>query len=359
MLDCFKNKKILVTGHTGFKGSWLVSWLNIIGANVSGISLPPKSKYDHFNFLELNIDSHFQDINDFDNLQNIIKKINPEFIFHLAAQPLVRESYKTPIDTWQTNVMGTANILNISQSLKDLKGILVITSDKCYENREIDYGYKEDDRLGGYDPYSSSKAATEILVNSFRKSFFSTPKSPLIASARAGNVIGGGDWSVDRLFPDIVRSVQTKKSIMIRNPHATRPWQHVLDCLFGYLLLAEKLFECSDFTYAEAWNFGPAKNSNIKVIDILKNVKILWPDVKWELDNGLNSHEANLLYLDSTKANTLLNWNCNLDIDTTLEWTIEWYKEFLDSNIISNNQINQYMELIKESLVIENTSNKF
>ena len=347
VFNCYKGKKILVTGHTGFKGSWLVSILNILGANVSGISLPPKNKNDHINHLECQIDSYYQDINDFNKLSKILNKIKPDFIFHLAAQPLVRESYKNPIETWQTNVIGTANIINISQSLENLKGILVITSDKCYENYEIDYGYKEEDRLGGYDPYSSSKAAAEILVNSFRQSFFSNVNDPLIASARAGNVIGGGDWSEDRLFPDIVRSVQSKKSILVRNPNATRPWQHVLDCLYGYLMLAEKLIDGDDITFGDAWNFGPPKASNIKVIDILKSVNKIWTDVKWIFEDEFISHEASLLYLDSSKSNRLLNWKSILDIEESINWTITWYKEFLDNNVITNNQINKYLKLIE------------
>jgi len=349
MFHYFNQKKILVTGHTGFKGSWLVLWLKIIGANVSGISLPPKSKNDHINHLSTDIESHYQDINDYDKTFKIIKKINPDFIFHLAAQPLVRESYNMPIETWQTNVIGTANILNISRSLNNLKGVLVVTSDKCYENREIDYGYKEDDKLGGFDPYSSSKAAVELLVSSFRNSFFSNTDTPLIASARAGNVIGGGDWSSDRLFPDIVRSIQSKNALLIRNPNATRPWQHVLDCLYGYLVLAENLLKTNGRAYDQAWNFGPSKSSNIKVIDILKKVKNLWDDFEWVIDDGLNNHEANLLYLDSSKSQKLLHWKSILDIDETLSWTINWYKEFLNNNVISINQINNFMKLIEKT----------
>jgi len=349
MFHYFNQKKILVTGHTGFKGSWLVSWLKIIGANVSGISLPPRSKNDHINYLSTDIESHYQDINDYDKTSSIIKKINPDFIFHLAAQPLVRESYNMPIETWQTNVIGTANILNISRSLNNLKGVLVVTSDKCYENREIDYGYKEDDKLGGFDPYSSSKAAVELLVSSFRNSFFSNTDTPLIASARAGNVIGGGDWSSDRLFPDIVRSIQSKNALLIRNPNATRPWQHVLDCLYGYLVLAENLLKTNGRAYDQAWNFGPSKSSNIKVIDILKKVEHLWGDFKWVVDDGFNNHEANLLYLDSSKSQKLLHWKSILDIDETLSWTISWYKEFLNNNVISINQINNFMKLIEKT----------
>ena len=342
MFKPYKHKKILITGHTGFKGSWLSLWLSMIGADLYGISLKPKTQDDHFNFIKTDIESHFTDIRDYSNIKKIITTINPDLIFHLAAQPLVRESYQSPLDTWNTNVMGTAHILDVARGCESLKGVVVVTSDKCYENREIQKGYQESDPMGGHDPYSSSKGACELLVNSFRKSFFSSSKQ-LVASARAGNVIGGGDWSDDRLIPDIARAVKSNSKILIRSPRATRPWQHVLDCLNGYLLLGENLLKGKK-EFAQAWNFGPNKSGNLKVIDVMKMIAGQWENVSYEIQQSTDLHEANLLYLNNSKAKRHLNWRPVWGVKKSIFETIQWYKAFQESRqIISEDQIKKFM----------------
>jgi len=342
MFKSFRNKKVLVTGHTGFKGSWLSLWLENIGAKVYGISQPTRHKNDHFNFIESNCNSFIVDIRDTIKFKKTLSEINPDFVFHLAAQPLVRDSYNNPLDTWNTNVIGTANLLEYSRELSNLLGLLVITSDKCYENKEVSRGYIESDSLGGHDPYSASKGACEILTNSFRKSFYSDSNNPLIASARAGNVVGGGDWSEDRLIPDIMRSIQKKDSLIIRSPNSTRPWQHVLDCLYGYLLLGEKLINQDSF-YADAWNFGPDKSGNIKVQNVLNKIKDEWSIFDWKIDRNKNPHEASLLFLDNSKSKKYLNWKPIWDIDKTIHETVLWYRNFiLDNKISSLSQIKMY-----------------
>jgi len=338
----FKNKKVIVTGHTGFKGSWLTLWLSMLGADLYGISLKPKRRNDHFNLIKTDLESHYADIRDNNRIKTLIKKIDPDLIFHLAAQPLVRESYLSPLDTWNTNVIGTANILNAARSCERLKGIVIVTSDKCYENREIVKSYKESDPMGGHDPYSSSKGACELLVNSFRKSFFTSSKQ-LVASARAGNVIGGGDWSEDRLIPDIARAVKSNSNILIRSPQATRPWQHVLDCLNGYLHLGESLLKGKK-EYAQAWNFGPNKSGNLKVIDVINMIVAEWESVSYETQQTADLHEANLLYLDNSKAKRYLNWRPVWCVKKSILKTIEWYKVFQESRqIISEDQIKKFM----------------
>lgn len=347
MLNIYKNKKVLIFGHTGFKGSWLALWLSRLGANISGISLPPENKYDHFNLLNLDIDTQFLDIRDYEGLKKKLVKFNPDLIFHLAAQPLVRDSYVDPLKTWSTNVIGSANILNAIKYARNLKGIIVVTSDKCYENKEIRRGYKEDDPMGGNDPYSASKGACEILVNSYRKSFFDLKSSPIICSVRAGNVIGGGDWSKDRLIPDIIKSIKSKKILKIRYPHAIRPWQHVLDCIYGYLLLGEKLLK-HETGYSGAWNFGPNRSEGLKVIDILTIIKEQWNSFDWEIEKKIQPYESNLLLLNNTKAKTFLKWNPIWRKKISIYESIYWYKEFLkNKKIISEQQLEKYIKLIK------------
>lgn len=275
-------------------------------------------------------------------------KANPEIVFHLAAQPLVRESYETPIETWETNVIGTANLLQACRKLDNLKAIIVITSDKCYKNIEINKGYKESDPLGGHDPYSSSKAAVEFLVSSFRKSFFLDADSPRLVTARAGNVIGGGDWSKNRLIPDVVRSSISGNPLSIRYPNSTRPWQHVLDCNYGYLQLAMKLLSESSVK-ENAFNFGPSQNSNATVEDILIKIKSFWTSIKWELDDKTNPHEAGFLYLDSSLSNNVLNWKPVLNLENTLKMTIDWYKNHHEDIICSKDQLSLYTKLLKDS----------
>ena len=326
----WKNKKVFITGHTGFKGSWLSLWLNSLGAIVKGYSLNPNSQTNLFDILNLNnlIMSEINDINDYDTLFESVSSFSPEIVFHMAAQPLVLESYQNPILTYQTNVMGTANLLNISKDIHSLKSLIIISSDKCYENNEKGLAFNEDWPMGGDDPYSSSKACTEILVSSFRKSFFDTNKIGL-ASARAGNVIGGGDWSSNRLIPDILNSVENKSTLKIRNISSSRPWQHVLEPLSGYIKLAEELYKCPN-EFSEGWNFGPKPN-DIKTVEfILTYLKVHIPEIKWKIDEEKIYHESQHLSLDITKANKKLNWNPTWNVEQAiakiLEWQLSWHK---------------------------------
>lgn len=347
--NVYKNKKILVTGHTGFKGSWLVAWLQELGAKVAGIALPPNTKPSHFDLLKLDLESCFIDIRNYDEILKTVKKVQPEIVFHLAAQPLVRDSYAMPLETFDTNIMGTANILNACREIEGLKAIVVVTSDKCYENKEWIRGYCESDPMGGYDPYSVSKGCAELVTACFRNSYFNLNEfgkkhQVLLASARAGNVVGGGDWSKDRLIPDIVRAVASGEKVHIRNPHAMRPWQHVLECLSGYLCLGEKLLQ-KDKKFAEAWNFAPSGNEMISVDEIVKKMQFYWSKVQYEIVVNANQpHEANLLKLDATKANTFLHWKEVWGLGKTLEMTTSWYRGFYDSkSILTSDDIKAYV----------------
>ena len=281
---------------------------------------------------------------DFSNLAKAFEHIRPEFVFHMAAQPLVRKSYVHPLSTWNTNVMGTANVLELCRTHETVKGVVAVTTDKCYENKEWPWGYREDDRLGGHDPYSASKAATELLVASYRRSFDGLSDGTLIATARAGNVIGGGDWSEDRLIPDLVRAVMSGKALVLRYPNATRPWQHVLDSLSGYLRLGQKLLEGRK-EYASAWNFGPEAKSNLKVLDFLQIFKQEWADVNWEVSGRADFHEGTLLYLDSAKARSKLGWNPTYDLSDAISVTADWYRSYLKGRDIDHHtQLTDYLE---------------
>lgn len=343
--DLYKGRKILVTGHTGFKGSWLSLWLRELGAEVIGLSLPPASSPNHFDLLKLDIESHFIDIRDENKLQNRIQALQPDIIFHLAAQSLVRRSYQEPIETWASNVMGTVNILNAARDVDNLEAVVVVTTDKCYENKEWMWGYRELDPLGGHDPYSASKAGSELVTASFRNSFFNLPSSALIASARAGNVIGGGDWSEDRLIPDLIRSIESNNALHIRSPNATRPWQHVLDCLSGYLVLGQELLQ-GNKSCAEAWNFGPERDSNRQVQEVLQTIKKYIPGFYWSQSEGLQPHEAQLLHLDISKASKNLSWRPVWSFEEGVEATVNWYKAWLDrKEVISLAQLKAYSDL--------------
>lgn len=340
----YRGRKVLLTGHTGFKGSWLALWLTELGARVTGVSLDPESSPNHWELLELAADDRRLDIRDANALKNIISEVKPEIVFHLAAQPLVRRSYADPLMTWETNVMGTANILEACRHVSSVQTIIVMTTDKCYLNREWHWGYRENDRLGGHDPYSASKAATELLVASYRDAFFAVESAPLLATVRAGNVIGGGDWSKDRLVPDLVRAVSEGESLEVRSPNATRPWQHVLESLSGCLLLGQKLLE-RNREMADAWNFGPDDTGNMHVKQVLELMGQSWDALQWHENKAPQPHEANLLHLDSTKARHVLQWLPVWDLPQCLKQTSLWYRRFLaDGSLASREQLAAYVE---------------
>jgi CDP-glucose 4,6-dehydratase len=341
--NIYNGKTVLITGNTGFKGTWLANILIRLGANVIGYALKPVINPNHFEILNLNYKTYFEDINNIDKISEVFKLNQPDIVFHLAAQPLVRYSYQNPIETYRTNVMGTANLLDSARKCESVKAIIVVTTDKCYENIEQNFGYIETDKMGGHDPYSSSKGCVELLTSSFRKSFFNisdykTKHNTLVASARAGNVIGGGDWSEDRLIPDIIKATLKKKKVSIRNLFSTRPWQHVLEPLNGYLLLGEKLL-MGNKEFADAWNFGPEESEVLMVKQILDLANQTWEEVSYinEIDVN-NPHEAHLLSLNIEKSKKYLKWNPVWNNEKAVEKTISWYKNFYLNNIISTNE---------------------
>lgn len=340
----YKNKVCLVTGHTGFKGSWLSYWLTKMGAKVVGYSLKPNTKPNHFELLKNVGTSIIGDIRDLSSLKEVFNQYNPEIIFHLAAQAIVRYSYENPIETYSTNVLGTMNVFEAARHCNSVKAIVNVTSDKCYENKEWVWGYRENDPMGGHDPYSSSKGCSELLTTSYQKSFFNNGKV-LLASVRAGNVIGGGDWASDRLIPDIVRAVKKNEAVFIRNPYATRPWQHVLEPLSGYLTLGWRLLE-NKIGYAEGWNFGPGIESNISVKKVVSISKTIWEKVRFKINTEqADLHEANLLMLDCSKAHKLLKWEPVWGLMETFHKTINWYKSFYETGIVNTNtDLKDYIE---------------
>lgn len=356
MSKFYKEKNVFITGHTGFKGSWLSIWLNHLGADVTGFSNAINTDQD--NFVLSNVSDKIVDVRgDIRNPKQIsdaLQAAQPEIVFHLAAQPLVRDSYENPGTTYMTNVIGTLNLLEAIRSCDSVRSVVIVTTDKCYKNNEWVWGYRENDELGGYDPYSSSKACCEMLVDSYRKSFFSLDVNQNdicktgIATARAGNVIGGGDWSKDRIIPDCMRSLMAGKPIQIRNPHATRPWQHVLEPLGGYLILAMKLFN-NPKEYSEAFNFGPQSESIVEARHVINKMTGYIGEIHCENLADKNSvHEANLLNLDISKATNKLGWHPIWNIDEAINKTADWYKNFKHANVYDMciNQINEYQELI-------------
>jgi len=341
--DIYHGKCVLITGHTGFKGSWLALWLSELGADVTGIALPPETQPNHWDLLGLAANEHCLDIRDAESVKRVFLATMPDIVFHLAAQPLVRRSYREPLETWSTNVMGTANVLEACRQTPSVCAIVAITTDKCYENREWPWGYRENERLGGHDPYSASKAGSELVASSYRSGFFNAENAPLLATARAGNVIGGGDWSEDRLIPDLVRAVAQGRSLEIRSPLATRPWQHVLESLSGYLLLGQRLLQ-GDKTYAEAWNFGPEPEGNRTVSDVLGKLNAHWPSLRWHVTDKPHPHEATLLYLDSAKARGKLHWQPVWTFDAALIKSADWYRAWLEAgNVVSRQQLADYI----------------
>jgi len=344
----WEEKIVLITGHTGFKGSWLSIWLNMLGANLHGYALEPTTWPNMFETAGVKkiIKSNIGDIRDYNKLLAAMKKCQPQIVFHLAAQSLVRRSYKEPLETYQTNILGTANLLEAARYVKSVRAVIVITSDKCYENKESNHAYKESDPLGGYDPYSSSKACAEIVTAALRDSFFAD-LSVAVASARAGNVIGGGDWAQDRLVPDCIKTWVKNKTVEIRYPKAIRPWQHVLEPLAGYIILAEKLYKHGK-KFARAWNFGPNENNVKPVGTIVDSLANLWgKKAKWKIKTKKQPHEAMLLKLNCSMAKTKLPWKPRWNIEKALEKTVQWYKTHLrnpkNAIAITLEQINQYM----------------
>lgn len=356
MKKVFNNKKVIVTGHTGFKGSWLVAWLNQMGASVTGIALNPPSKPSHFEvtYLSKEIDDNRIDIRDTNKIKEKFIESEPDFVFHLAAQPIVSTSYDDPIETWNTNVMGTINILEALRQIHHECVAIIITSDKCYDNVEWEWGYRENDSLGGPDPYSASKGAAEIAIRSYIKSYFSKDNKISIASARAGNVIGGGDWAADRIIPDCVQSWSNNNEVILRNPHSTRPWQHVLEPLGGYLTLAAAL-RSNHNLHGEAFNFGPQAQQNHSVLELVMEMSKSWPKVKWKkcTPEPNKFYESGLLKLNCDKALHYLNWHALLNFQETVALTAEWYKAYYDDPLsiksITEKQILDYSNKLRLS----------
>jgi len=328
--EFWKDKRVFLTGHTGFKGSWLSLWLVSLGAEVKGYALNPPTAPSLFNEAKVNLimDSQIADIRDQDTLRDSMTEFNPDILIHMAAQPLVRYSYKEPIETYEVNVIGTVKVLEVARGCQNLKAVVNITTDKCYENDGRSEGYKECDPMGGYDPYSSSKGCAELVTSAYRHSFLQE-QGIGIASVRAGNVVGGGDWAKDRLIPDILRSFEKGKSVVVRNPKATRPWQHVLEPLSGYLILAQELYS-NQSEYAEGWNFGP-DIQDVKSVDwILNEMMSKWPNSNWKIDDNPSPHEARFLSLDISKAKSRLNWNPVWDLNQTLDKIVAWHQAWLN-----------------------------
>lgn len=355
ILNIYRQKKVLITGITGFKGSWMCQWLLNIGAKVYGLSLDPPTDPSMFKQLDLEKNSEWYnlDIRNFDNVKMVIGKVKPDIIFHLAAQSLVRASYENPLETFETNILGTINLFEAVRQSNLSTNIVIVTSDKCYENNEWTYGYRENDPLGGYDPYSASKGATEIIVSSYRRSFFNPANyenhGVNVCSARAGNVIGGGDWAIDRIVPDCIRFLLKDTPIIVRNPLATRPWQHVLEPVGGYLVLGTKLFTNSYVElekFCSAFNFGPLVSSNKTVGALVNEILKHWGKGEFVYNKEESFHEAHLLSLSIDKAYSLLQWYPVWEFEETIKNTVLWYKELIEQpeNILdlTNDQINKY-----------------
>jgi CDP-glucose 4,6-dehydratase len=345
----WKGRRVFLTGHTGFKGAWMVLLLRSLGAKVTGFALPPDCKQGLFEIAGIvdDVDHKVGDIRNLEALQAAIAEAGPSLVIHMAAQSLVRTSYDEPIETYTTNVMGTVHLLDAVRRVGGIEAVVVVTSDKCYENPGVADGFRESDAMGGHDPYSSSKGCAELVTAAYRHSFFHAPESVQIASARAGNVIGGGDWARDRLVPDMMRAFMDDKIVRIRYPSAIRPWQHVLDPLIGYLTLAQHLVDGVD-DFAEGWNFGPGSESEIPVSAVVEQLARQWgPEARWQLDHGAHPHEAAFLKLDCSKARIKLGWQPLIGLDLALRMTCEWYLgmvEGKDMRQLSMRQIAGVME---------------
>jgi CDP-glucose 4,6-dehydratase len=355
--DFWRGKKVFLTGHTGFKGGWMCLWLQSLGAEVIGYSLAPPTQPNLYDLadVEKGMESIRGDVLDLEHLRLAVREHRPEIVFHLAAQSLVRRSYDDPIGTYATNVLGTAHLLDAVRRVPSVRSIVVVTSDKCYENRGDQRAHRESDRLGGADPYSSSKAAAEIVTSAFRRSFFTSARDERgvgLASARAGNVIGGGDWGTDRLIPDVMRATIDGRNLLIRHPHAVRPWQHVLEPMSGYLTLAEKLWREPE-RFSESWNFGPSGSETLSVSALLECLRELWgPGLSWQFHDGAHPHEAHYLSLDCTKSRVELGWEPRWNLNSALEATVQWYKAYQsrqDVRLLVQEQIRSYQNMLSVS----------
>jgi CDP-glucose 4,6-dehydratase len=354
--DFYRGKRVLITGHTGFKGSWLSEWLVSLGADIVGFSLGPPTNPCHFEVLRLaeRLENVTGDVRSLESLKSAFDKFRPEIVLHLAAQPITRLSYEEPKVTFDTNLGGTVNVLEAVRTTSSVRVAVLVTSDKCYENLEWEYGYRESDRLGGKDPYSASKACAEIAFNAYRRSFFTEPKSPLVATVRAGNVIGGGDWAKDRIVPDCVRAWAAGTSPLIRYPQATRPWQHVLEPLSGYLWLTARMPHQREQLAGESFNFGPSPDIEHSVLDLINEIRKTWPEGAWRQDSFLDTRkqEASLLRLNCDKALYRLSWRPTLTFQEAARLTAEWYRTFYRSTAeaasCTSEQIHQFENLARK-----------
>ena len=354
MSSFWRGKRVLVTGHTGFKGGWLAVWLESLGAKIAGYSLPAPTEPSFFDVAGVgkSVATTIGDIRDLQSLRKCMQVVEPEVVIHLAAQALVRPSYEDPVGTYATNVMGTVNLLEATRQISSVRSVVIVTSDKCYENREREQGYREDEAMGGYDPYSNSKGCAELVTSAYTNSFFNPADykrhKVAVASGRAGNVIGGGDWAKDRLVPDMIRAIVAGQPVRIRNPNATRPWQHVLEPVGAYLLLAQRLFEEGP-KFAGGWNFGPLEEDTRNVRDVVTQLTRQWgSEARWEADAGDHPHEARFLKLDCARAHALLDWHPVLRVEQAIGWATDWYKAWRggqDMRTLSLQQISTYSGL--------------
>lgn len=348
--EFWNGKRVFITGHTGFKGSWLCLWLGRLGAKVVGYSLPPPTDPSLFELARIaeTIEHVHGDVTDRAALGAALKAAQPEIVIHMAAQSLVRYSYDHPVETFATNVLGSVNLLDAVREVPGVRAVVMVTSDKCYENKEWVWGYRETEQLGGADPYSASKGCAEVAISAFQRSFFAQEGGTAVGSGRAGNVIGGGDWALDRLVPDIMRSLLRNQPTLIRKPQATRPWQHVMEPLHGYLVLAEHLYR-GGHRYAESWNFGPPAESEKTVGWIIAKLYELWGvDFQWQLDADTGPPESTFLKLDASKAQAHLGWRPKLDLPTTLEWIVDWTREYqkgADMRAVTLADIERFMRI--------------
>ncbi len=348
--EFWNGRKVFLTGHTGFKGSWLAIWLKTLGAVIKGYSLEPPTSPSLFGEarIQKHIQSEINDIRNFSDLSFSLKEFSPEIVFNMAAQPLVRDSYQIPVETFETNVMGTVNLLEAVRNSKSVKAVINVTTDKCYENKDWIWGYRETDPLGGSDPYSSSKGCAELVSAAYQSSFYKHQRIGL-ATVRAGNVVGGGDWSRDRLIPDVINAFENNKPVFIRYPNSVRPWQHVLEPLSGYLLLAQKLFENPE-NYSGAWNFGPYNSDAREVKWIVEKLILSWPGSTWILDDRNSLHEANTLRLDISKATALLDWHPTWTLEQTLEKIVSWHRSWLMKEDMYKYCVNEIKDFLNSQI---------